>query len=365
MIKDNKFEDMLAYHDNFAVYKHVKSVLIHEGHMTVTPLVSIMIPTYNRSHFLGEAIASALNQKTEIPFEVVIVDNGQDEDTVNKVNEIVASFNAPNLILYRNRENIGMFGNWNRCIELARSEYLTILNDDDKLDLSWISNAIKNSEKDKMVAFDCQLFGSKNSKSKPRQFLDLIIRKIRLRESIVKLPDIFYCNPLHCGSLTAIIKKSCAISLGGFDDVYWPTSDYIFVIRYWLKFGIKIIHVIGGYYRIEENASLKKETLEGFIRNDYKARNSMLSKFVKGKIRLNILLLISLAQAIIRLCNYKKLLFSKSKVDNFPVNEFGINNKFLIFFMKNILSIKCINMGFNIILRILWKLCLPSSFFSE
>ena len=44
---------------------------------------------------------------------------------------------------YKNEKNIGMYGNWNRCIELSNGEYLTILNDDKASPLNWRVNKAK------------------------------------------------------------------------------------------------------------------------------------------------------------------------------------------------------------------------------
>ena len=43
------------------------------------PLVSVVIPTHNHAHYLGEAIASALNQ-ANARNEVIVVDDGSADD---------------------------------------------------------------------------------------------------------------------------------------------------------------------------------------------------------------------------------------------------------------------------------------------
>jgi glycosyltransferase involved in cell wall biosynthesis len=92
------------------------------------PLVSICIPTYNRADMVGDAIASALAQ-TYPALEVVVVDNASTDRTPG----VVASFPDPRLRFVRNEQNLGLFGNFNRCIELARGSLIHILHSDDMI----------------------------------------------------------------------------------------------------------------------------------------------------------------------------------------------------------------------------------------
>jgi len=97
--------------------------------MTDSPLVSICIPTYNRANMIGKAIESALSQ-TYQNIEVIVVDNNSTDNTA----EVVASFQDNRLQYVRNERNLGLFGNCNRCIELAHGTYLHILHSDDFID---------------------------------------------------------------------------------------------------------------------------------------------------------------------------------------------------------------------------------------
>jgi len=92
------------------------------------PFVSICIPTYNRAGVVGDAIRSALSQ-TYPALEVLVVDNASGDGTA----EVVASFKDPRVRFVRNEENLGLFGNFNRCIDLARGEIIHILNSDDTI----------------------------------------------------------------------------------------------------------------------------------------------------------------------------------------------------------------------------------------
>ena len=93
-----------------------------------TPLVTIAIPAY-KTEFLAEAIASALAQ-TYASIEVLVVDDASPAD----VEAVVSRYSDPRLVYCRNARNLGAADpsrNWQRCLALARGEFICILCDDD------------------------------------------------------------------------------------------------------------------------------------------------------------------------------------------------------------------------------------------
>lgn len=76
-----------------------------------------MIPTYKRMSLLDKAIHSVTNQMTNYNYEIVVVDNNPDTP-ICEIEMLLRKY-SNNLSYYKNEENIGMFGNWNRCVLLA------------------------------------------------------------------------------------------------------------------------------------------------------------------------------------------------------------------------------------------------------
>jgi len=95
------------------------------------PAVSICVPTYNGAAYLRECLDSALSQTFE-DFELLIIDDASSDDTV----AIAAEYSRADsrVRLCENPTNLGLVGNWNRCIDLARGEWLKFLFQDDRLD---------------------------------------------------------------------------------------------------------------------------------------------------------------------------------------------------------------------------------------
>ncbi|MCQ1538468.1 glycosyltransferase [Methanocalculus taiwanensis] len=102
-----------------------------------SPRVSICIPTYNRADMVVCAIRSALAQ-TYLDIEVVVVDNA----STDNIEEVVASFEDSRLRFVKNKENLGLFGNFNRCIEVAQGEFLHILHSDDYIDPNFTETCV-------------------------------------------------------------------------------------------------------------------------------------------------------------------------------------------------------------------------------
>lgn len=92
------------------------------------PRVSVAIPTYNSSEWVGDAIESVLAQSVS-DLEVVVVDDASDDETV----QVVDAIDDPRIHLYRNAANLGHSGNWNHTVSLCRAPYVKFLCADDLL----------------------------------------------------------------------------------------------------------------------------------------------------------------------------------------------------------------------------------------
>ena len=97
-------------------------------------LVTIAVPTFNRAHLVKSAVDSALRQ-THQNLEVLIVDNGSSDNT----SQIVGEINDSRVRFIRNECNIGVAGNWQKCVDKSSGDYLLILSDDDVLEPRAIS----------------------------------------------------------------------------------------------------------------------------------------------------------------------------------------------------------------------------------
>ncbi len=98
-------------------------VMVH----STNPKVTVFIPVFNREQYVGEAIQSILDQ-TFLDFEILLVDDGSTDSSVNTIR----SFQDPRIRLVSNGENLGIPKTRNKGVELARGEYMAMLDSDDR-----------------------------------------------------------------------------------------------------------------------------------------------------------------------------------------------------------------------------------------
>jgi glycosyltransferase involved in cell wall biosynthesis len=103
--------------------------------MSFTDLLTIAIPCYERKDFFKESLESALNQS--IKCKVIVIDNCSTHDYFEKLCK------KKGATYYRNDTNIGLYPNLNRCYELAESEYVKVLDDDDVLSVHYVESFLK------------------------------------------------------------------------------------------------------------------------------------------------------------------------------------------------------------------------------
>lgn len=98
------------------------------GDAPAKPLISVCVPMYNNAATIERCLRSVLDQDG-VEFEIVIVDDQSTDDGA----AIATSLLRPGDRLIRNDSRLGLNGNHNRCLELARGDYIQFLHGDDWL----------------------------------------------------------------------------------------------------------------------------------------------------------------------------------------------------------------------------------------
>jgi len=94
----------------------------------VTPVITFAIPFYSGTAYLERTLASVLAQ-TDDRWACIVCDDG----TEPGVAELVARLGAGRIEYRRNPHNLGIGGNFSRCIDVAETPLVTVLHADDEL----------------------------------------------------------------------------------------------------------------------------------------------------------------------------------------------------------------------------------------
>lgn len=97
-----------------------------------SPLVSVVLPSYNHRRFVKNAIGSVYRQ-TYRPIELIIIDDGSSDGSAEIIREFLSRASPPSGISvhFSARKNRGAPATINEGIEQASGEYIAILNSDD------------------------------------------------------------------------------------------------------------------------------------------------------------------------------------------------------------------------------------------
>lgn len=93
------------------------------------PKVSVIMGIYNCANTLEEALDSLLAQTFQ-DFEVVICDDGSKDNTVEVAEKYVRS-DPGRFILLKNEHNLGLNKTLNKCLQVAKGEYIARMDGDD------------------------------------------------------------------------------------------------------------------------------------------------------------------------------------------------------------------------------------------
>ncbi len=96
------------------------------------PKVSVLVPMYNRRHYIEQCLDSALNQENFQDYEIIIRDNGSTDGSADFVEQkYAAEISSGKIKLHRNGKNFGAAYNHNMLVHDAQGKYIMLLHDDD------------------------------------------------------------------------------------------------------------------------------------------------------------------------------------------------------------------------------------------
>ena len=217
-------------------------------------LISIIIPTCNRADLLKYAIESILYQTYE-KMEIIVIDDASSCDNLTVIN----NFNAP-IVYHRFKTNQGGNVCRNKGVELASSEYIAFLDDDD----TWSSKKLEKQYK-LMIRNNIDLsYTGKNiitvNKELTERYSFNEPNYINLKKSIMLRNFI--------GTTSSImLKKDKFLDIGGFNTSLPALQDYEFYIRFiYNDFSVLgIDESLVNYFIYKKNTTISKSMKKKLI----------------------------------------------------------------------------------------------------
>lgn len=183
------------------------------------PLVSALIPTYDRAEFLPGAVESVLGQ-THDEMEVVVCDDGSTDGT----SEVLAAFAADDRVrVVRHEQNRGVAAAFNSAAAAASGEFYCILGDDDR----WHPEKVERQ----LARFadapdDCGLVYTGGVLASDRR----VTREYTPSQRGDVYPDILRRFDLHPHS-SHMLRREAFESVDGFDESMPRGVDWEFTVR--------------------------------------------------------------------------------------------------------------------------------------
>lgn len=106
--------------------------------------LSIIVPVYNSGEYLGECVESVYAQRTGRSYELILIDDGSDDDT----RALVESYAGRERTRAYRQINKGAAAARNYALDLARGEYVMFLDADDKLAPDAIENLMSAAKRE-------------------------------------------------------------------------------------------------------------------------------------------------------------------------------------------------------------------------
>lgn len=244
------------------------------------PLVSVCIPAYNNAGYIRETIDSILGQTYE-NIELVIVNDNSKDNT----REVIEAVGDERIKLYNNEQNLGMSGNWNKCLSLCTGEYIKLVCADDLLTPDCIEKevAVLEANPDIELVESDTLRVDMNGKGKGTYNRYKASGRVSGKE--VSRKGFFICD--YFGApLANLFRRSTYERLGGFDTDFVYILDYEFFMRIACEGDIYIIHELLNKFRIR-NDSNTGEVIAGSKTAAYVAEHRMLLNKYKDKLNLS------------------------------------------------------------------------------
>lgn len=141
-----------------------------------TPLVSVVVASYNYAHLLPETLDSILAQ-TYTHYEIVVVDDGSTDDSLQVIRRYMAQHSCIKLFTHPNQENKGLSATVELGIKESQGDFVAFCESDDMWEPRYLEKKVDVINRYQQVAIisnGVQTFGDEKAVHLRKAYLDMI-----------------------------------------------------------------------------------------------------------------------------------------------------------------------------------------------
>jgi glycosyltransferase involved in cell wall biosynthesis len=214
------------------------------------PVLSVCVPVYNGARFLAESLNSLLAQDF-IEYELVVVDDCSTDNSA----AVIAGYKDQRLRSFRNERRLGLVGNWNRCLQLARGRYLTLFHQDDVMQQHNLKQKVELLDRHPtvgMVYSNVRIIDADGRIQMDHWPIPMEPNS----DTVISGKDFFVrlitgYNLACCPSV--IFRRECYVQLGPFDPRLSFTADWEMWLRIALHFDVAYLRTPLVHYRLHDS----------------------------------------------------------------------------------------------------------------
>ena len=197
-------------------------------------LVSVILPVYNDTKYVAECVKSILEGESECSYEIIVIDDGSEEDVTSVLQMIKVDDDDDQRIKYVRTEHVGIIGALEVGLEMARSEFVARIDADDVSLPNRLSRQLHflvNNPTIHVVGSQAILMPETFSDGHLPP-LDLAIATMPTHPMLVAYSMLFRCSVLHP---TAMFRKRSVMSCGSYSGAKGTYAECIEDFALWVR----------------------------------------------------------------------------------------------------------------------------------
>ncbi len=236
-------------------YRYLLSSTVHVGDVLLAPRakdimetrvevdveqqakVTLLLPIYNGAKFIDKCLQRILflvQSTSQIPFHLIIIDDGSIDGTIDRINNFIAIFdtlrpNGTEVLLIRHSENLGLSKSLDEGVSIATTEYVARIDVDDEIlpqrlqrQLSFLDSAMSRAQGIHVVGSQAVLIKhyfdpNRNDYGNQYGSCEKFVSNMPCHPYLVQCQMYLSCAILHP---TVCFRKEIVVECGGYCGSY-------------------------------------------------------------------------------------------------------------------------------------------------